>query len=590
MRGLRGLGLVALLATAGLGPRVGLLCASASSAQSLPSGSGLPIERERPSLPAYEDEDEAPGLERPPESTPSPGTAPFAAGPGVLVRAFRIVGSTIFSDRELAAVVAPWTARVLHAEDLPQVTDALTRLYVEAGYVSSGAFVPDQTLEDGTVEIRIVEGHVERVELAPGGRLGLSFVEPRLRRGLAAPLDIDRLERALRLLQTDPRIARVDAVLLPGEARGSSVVRLAIEEARSWDLTLRVANDLAPSLGANRANARFVHRNVAGFGDTFRASVSGARGLFDLDLGYALPVTPWLTELELTGGLARGEVVEGPFQDDGFRNELEDYGAWLAQPLWRTLEDEVRLVVGFERRSSRLSVDSGLPVRFETSDANASGSRIRLSLLRLEASWLHRGPDHVSALRLRTTQGLDVWDATSPNSITPSDGVPALPDGEFTSWLLQLQHARRVPTWLGDGELVARADAQMATGALFSIESFALGGASTVRGYRENAVVADGGAVGSIELRVPVLPTSLRPHELRVAPFFDVGFAWDTHDRDAADYDDWLAGIGFGLLYRYADRFELNAYWGRALRRPQTGEGGDLQGHGFHLEGKVFVF
>ena len=126
--------------------------------------------------------------------------------------------------------------------------------------------------------------------------------------------------------------------------------------------------------------------------------------------------------------------------------------------------------------------------------------------------------------------------------------MPALPDGEFTSWLLQLQHARRVPTWLGDGELVARADAQMATGALFSIESFALGGASTVRGYRENAVVADGGAVGSIELRVPVLPTSLRPHELRVAPFFDVGFAWDTHDRDAADYDDWLAGIGFGHL------------------------------------------
>jgi hemolysin activation/secretion protein len=37
-----------------------------------------------------------------------------------------------------------------------------------------------------------------------------------------------------------------------------------------------------------------------------------------------------------------------------------------------------------------------------------------------------------------------------------------------------------------------------------SIEQFSLGGIDTVRGYRQNQIVADNGVFGSVELSVPL--------------------------------------------------------------------------------------
>lgn len=566
--------------------------ASSSFAQGLRDPSSLPFDRDRLPIPDYQ-EDAAPplSLDLPPLDALSE-TTPFDAGPGIIVRGFRIVGSSVFSDEELALAVAPFLDRVLHAGRLPAVTDALTRLYIDEGYVSSGAIVPDQTIENGVVEIHIIEGRVGRLEIVEGGRLHRRFVEPRLRRGLSVPLDIDALEESLRLLQMDDRVARVDAVLRPSPVRGESVVRLEIEEATPWRTDLRVTNDLAPSLGGSRAIAEILHRNALGLGDTVSGSVSGARGLFDLELAYSVPFTRWLTEFEMRGSVTRGEVVEGDFADDGIRNDLESFGVALIQPLWRTVHDDVRFVFELERRRSRLTFIEGAPLQLELGPEE--GERIRLSLLRLYLDWVHREPDQVFAVQLRSTIGLDAWNATTPNhSPPPVPGRfadPTLPDAEFTSWLVQMQYARRIDTPLGVGELITRGDLQIASGSLFSLESFAMGGASTVRGYHENAVVADNGTTGSIELRLPLLPVDARPHELRVAPFFDTGFVWDDHEPNARDFDRLFASLGLGLLYRYGGRFELNAYWGQALNKESTGDGDSLQDWGFHVEASVFVF
>ncbi|HIE62314.1 MAG TPA: hypothetical protein EYQ02_11965, partial [Microbacterium sp.] len=109
-------------------------------------------------------------------------------------------------------------------------------------------------------------------------------------------------------------------------------------------------------------------------------------------------------------------------------------------------------------------------------------------------------------------------------------------------------------------------------------------------GYNENAVVADNGAVASVEFRLPVLPPNLRPHELRVAPFVDSGFGWDDVDRNDKRFDQFYLSLGLGLLYRYADRFEMKAYWGQPLFHRASLNDDRLQNAGFHLEATVSVF
>lgn len=561
------------------------LAAPAAGQTRLPRATGgLEAERERAPLPEYPEPAPPPELELPPR-VPAPDLAPEAglAETGIVVRGFRIEGNSVLDEAALAAAVAPFLDRRLRAEQLALVTDAITRLYVESGYVGSGAFVPDQTVEDGLLTVRVIEGHVAALEIETSGRLRNGWVETRLRRALRAPLRLDRLDEGLRLLQQDPRVARVDAVVVPMPRRGQARVRIEVEEADPLSLEARVANDLAPALGGWRATADAVHRNVTGFGDRLALSVTGARGLFDLDVEYRLPISPWQTELELGGGLARGEVVEGDFAegdfaDLDFRNELDGARIALRQPLWRSLEDEVALVVGVERRASDVTFDTNEDL-FQ---------RERLYLLRIDADWVRRTLDQVVALRLRGTFGFDVWDATSP---TPTPGAPTLADGRFRSVFLQLQHARRIRSPIGPLEWVARGDLQLASGSLPSLEAFSMGGASTVRGYHENVVVTDNGVLGALELRVPISPDAWRPHALRVAPFVDAGYAWDDGDDDAASFDRVYASAGLGLLYRYGDRFDLRAWYGEAfvLDPNRSPRGEALQDRGLHVEARILL-
>ena len=60
------------------------------------------------------------------------------------MREFEVTGSTIFSEQELGAVTAPYTGHPISAEELEQLRQKLTLLYVDAGYLNSGAILPDQ--------------------------------------------------------------------------------------------------------------------------------------------------------------------------------------------------------------------------------------------------------------------------------------------------------------------------------------------------------------------------------------------------------------------------------------------------------------
>ncbi|MFV1978155.1 MAG: POTRA domain-containing protein, partial [Myxococcota bacterium] len=119
---------------------------------------------ERPELPEFEppaeEEPILPPIIQPPEPEEAPST-----GPGVFVEGYRIVGSTVFSTEELEGVVAPWAGRVIRSEDLVSIRNAITALYVQNGYVTSGATLQDQDFEEGIIEIHVYEGSLGEIRI-----------------------------------------------------------------------------------------------------------------------------------------------------------------------------------------------------------------------------------------------------------------------------------------------------------------------------------------------------------------------------------------------------------------------------------------
>ena len=70
------------------------------------------------------------------------------------VTKFIFQGNTVFSQRQLEAVVAAYTGREITFAELLQARSVITKYYVERGYITSGALVPLK----GNQLIRQVDG------------------------------------------------------------------------------------------------------------------------------------------------------------------------------------------------------------------------------------------------------------------------------------------------------------------------------------------------------------------------------------------------------------------------------------------------
>ncbi|MFM7580454.1 MAG: POTRA domain-containing protein, partial [Microcystaceae cyanobacterium] len=93
---------------------------------------------------------------------------------------FRIEGNTVFSEAELTNLLTRYVDRPLTFAQLLETRSLITQKYVEAGYVTSGAFIPPQTLSDGVVLIRVVEGQLQTVNVQVTGKLNPHYVRDRL--------------------------------------------------------------------------------------------------------------------------------------------------------------------------------------------------------------------------------------------------------------------------------------------------------------------------------------------------------------------------------------------------------------------------
>jgi len=112
--------------------------------------------------------------------------------------------------------------------------------------------------------------------------------------------------------------------------------------------------------------------------------------------------------------------------------------------------------------------------------------------------------------------------------------------------------------------LVVRSDVQLAGGELLPIEQFGLGGPDTVRGYRQDALLADSGTFASAELRYPILRIGDNQGVLQVTPFVEAGNVWNSGPW--ADLEtNTLLSAGLGLRWQYGQRWNARLGWGIPL-------------------------
>jgi hemolysin activation/secretion protein len=481
---------------------------------------------------------------------PQPELQPGEIPTTIQVKQFRVTGSTVFSDQELETVTQPFINKPLTFSQLLQVSAAITQLYVDQGYITSGAYIQPQTIAEGVVEIVVQEGTLEDIQVEGLKRLNPNYVRSRIALGTRKPLNRDRLVAALELLKLNPLIERISANLLAGNTPGSNILKVAVEEAQSLHLSVSADNGRTPSVGSFRRGLQFRNANLLGQGDEVFMAYTNTDGSNAVDTRYTYPINARNGTLSFAYGISFSNVIESPFNTLDINSQSSYYELTLRQPVLQSPKQELGLGLTLSRRASESTFFDGL-LPFPTLGADNEG-KTRIWALRFFQDWTRRSNNQVFALRSQLSYGLGAFDATLNKSA---------PDSRFWVWRGQGQWVRQIAP---DTLFLARTDLQVADRALVSLEQYGLGGFDNIRGYRQDTLLTDSGALFSAEARIPILRLRKVKSLLQITPFFDVGTAWNRSGRPQPD-PTTIAGIGAGLRWQTSDRLTARLEWGIPL-------------------------
>ncbi len=486
-----------------------------------------PLETEPPVLPPSDQLPEPEQPEQPVEPT----------GETVTLSDIQVLGSTVFAPADFEPILAPYLNRPISLAELQTAADEITQLYLEAGYLTSRAVLPDQTIEEGRVQIQVVEGRLAEIQVEGTDRLQ-AYVRDRITIATQPPLRQDALENQLRRLRADPLFDNLEASLRAGEGVGESVLVVRVEEAPAFVADLRLDTYSPPSVGQIRLGSQLRYRNPTGVGDELSATAyrttTGGSSIYDLT--YRRPLNPQDGTLQLRYAPNFFELTDPglPFTALGVTGDARVYEVSYRQPISRSLQEEFALSVGFHHRVG------------ETLISNFIADSSRTSVFQFGQDYLRRDPQGAWVVRSQFSLGTGLLNAT----IRPDPQ----PDGQFLSWLGQVQRVQR----LGDDHLLTVQGAlQFASEPLLGSERFTLGGGQSVRGYPQNARSGDSGLRLSIEDRITVLRDEGGNPALQLAPFVDAGWVWFQDANSQPTQNNALLSTGIGALFSPLPNFDV---------------------------------
>jgi hemolysin activation/secretion protein len=466
----------------------------------------------------------------PPVAAPTPppqqprAPAPSAPLPQVVVDNVIIEGASALPAQSLAALARAQLSGPLTLERIRAAIRAVTSAYASAGYALHNAYAPAQTLADGALHIRVIEGYVAEVAVAGT----LTPAEIRLLQGYAAPVTREKplraatLERAMALAAATPGLtvkARYEQ--MPNDA---SAVRLVLDVVKDrLELGSSVTNQGARLLGRTQFEFLGTGNGVARAGDRFQ-------------LGFGFPIEPKLYQfvstsyvtpigfdgLTVQGGLTYLRTRPGYSYPEGDVVTATVKGAY---PLLRRRDRSADLLASFDTLSSDNAV------------FGYTFSSNRLRVLRLGGAYTRATAQRQATATATVSAGLDAFGARSD----PFGGDPS-----FVKVVVRGGAAQKLGTRTTASVRLA---GQYAADALPSSEQFYFGGSEFGRGLDSATASSRRGAAAALQIAHDVTPPTAFLQTQALA-YFDVGALDPEPNRILRE--DTFASTGVGVSFGVA--------------------------------------
>ncbi|MEN4571418.1 ShlB/FhaC/HecB family hemolysin secretion/activation protein [Pantoea agglomerans] len=451
-----------------------------------------------------------------------------ASGPCFEINQISLQQASLITPDTQKRLVAPYINQCLSLDRINQLVRAISEWYVQRGYITSRAFLTEQNLSHGTLNITVLEGKLEAIHLQGASARQLNMAFPTRAGRILNLRDIEQGMEQINRLRTTP----VQIEIIPSSQPGYSIVNLTSTPEFPLTLGLNMDNSGQRSTGIGQLSGSLVGNDLLGVAD--RWFVSGGRSSAFSDwrdaqnfqAGVSVPYGYGLLDYSYSWSNYHSRFNANSFDwysnGDNISNRLS--GSWV---LFRNGQIKTGLQLGLNHYVSHNWLNETL----------LESSSRKLTSLQIGFNHTQKIAGGVATLNPMLSRGMPWFDAESDKG--KSDDFPK---AEFRKWSVSSSYQRPVTQkmwWLSSFY------AQWSPDRLYGSERLTIGGENSVRGYKEQYLSGDVGGYLRNELNYSLF-TLPAIGEVSTTLALDGGWLQsDKQDRYAAG-TLWGSSLGLG--------------------------------------------
>jgi Hemolysin activation/secretion protein len=438
--------------------------------------------------------------------------------------------SVVLTDLELANLTEKYEGRDVTVQELYDLVNQVNELYSQKGYLVCLAILPEQTIKDGVVSIVLIEGKTGEVQVQGNKTTHEGYIKSRTSLNSGEVSNIKKLNRELIWFNGTNNV-QLQVEIRAGKAPGTSDYIIRAYEPKRHVFSLYTDNAGSDTSGEWRGGFGYTHRSVTGNRDDLFISGLFSEGVISGGINYSMPITKKGTRLSVNYNANKTEIVNGVLDELAVNGESQLYGVNITHPFKVSSHLQVEGFAEFQRQQSSTTI---LGMDWVDDSVRNSSSGVIFTHYWPTLIFYHR---HAYSYGRHTDIGSNSREYNRYNFM----GI--------------LQKTRK-----NNHILTFRSSAQWTPEeGLPSADQFYIGGAYSVRGYRENFRGDDKGFSASLEYSVPIKKagsafvftdygwiSGLNGYEDRNLQSAGIGFRWNFMKQGAATLT-W--GVPFSHIY-----------------------------------------
>ncbi|MFN5233244.1 MAG: ShlB/FhaC/HecB family hemolysin secretion/activation protein [Burkholderiaceae bacterium] len=451
----------------------------------------------------------------------------------VHVKRFEFAGNNLLSTKILEEAVQTSVNKSPTFKELQLVTDNITKLYTDAGYVAR-VYLPKQDITEGTITIQIIEAVFGKINIDnQGKRIPVDLIKGMVQSQQASGeyLSLEAIDRSLLMINEIPGV-RLQGGLSTGSVPQSTDLSLALTDTPLLSGNVGIDNTGSRATGPERLTVNGYLLSPRGLGDMGSINTFVTRGSEYVRLGYSIPVGIKGLRLGVNSSFLHFDVITPEFSALAINGQSNTFGLDASYPLIKSRTFNLNLLGNLDQKNFLNNANGTV-----ASDYKISVASITLGAQKFDQI----GSGGVTNASAQLVSGhLDLGGQIESSEDTTLNR-------SYSKLKLMASREQVVTSKLA---LFIGYSTQFASQNLDSSEKFYLGGASGIRAYPTSEGGGARGQLLTIEIRRQL------EQGITLTGFYDWGRVMINTDNGAGQVSSPaainrfdLSGVGASLTY-----------------------------------------